>query len=269
MNFKEVYKSANENIKGDRNLITAVYEKAEKRHTFPFAPALAAAAVLVFAVTLYPKMSFHNSGNFENQIAKAPVEYKIEQDMEAETSLDAAPETEIAVKSEVPVKTSEIVLPKTENKAVAPSENAPAVKDEHEIVPEESAAFAEDSGIALLSETGGGALKKSAFSGGATAEKSLAQIAALPDDMSFSQPTARANNGILYAESSDNPARYIEITPAIIGDLGENPEKIGNASYVFENGKYIAHIGESENEYTVIAENITVSELETLINSID
>ncbi len=269
MNFKEVYKSANENIQGDRNLITAVYEKAEKRHTFLFAPALAAAAVLVFAVTLYPKMSFRNSGNFENRIAKAPVETKIEQDMKAETSLDAAPETKITEKSEVPVKTREIVLPKTENKAVAPCENVPVIKDEPEIVPEESAAFGEESGIALLSETGGGAIKSSAFSGGATAEKSLEQIAVLPEDMSFSQPTARGGKGILYAESPDNPARYIEITPAIIGELGENSEKIGNAFYVCENGKYIAHIGASENEYTVIAENITVSELETLINSID
>ena len=60
MNFKEVYKSANDNIKGDRTLIDKVYERAEKRHNNFFAPSFAA-AVVAFALILYPTISTHHT----------------------------------------------------------------------------------------------------------------------------------------------------------------------------------------------------------------
>ena len=67
MNFKEIYKAANEEISGDRSLIDAVIKKADKKPVFKMAYPLACAAaalMIVVGISVYPKNSVKQVPNY-------------------------------------------------------------------------------------------------------------------------------------------------------------------------------------------------------------
>ncbi len=59
MNFKDLYKSANDNIYGDRTLLDKIYSENEKRFVFNFkyATVCAAAVLVLITLTVYPKLN--------------------------------------------------------------------------------------------------------------------------------------------------------------------------------------------------------------------
>lgn len=59
MNFKKIYKSANDNIHGDKNLIDVIYNKSERKIPLSFnAPALCTAALLVVLTVGFASHNF-------------------------------------------------------------------------------------------------------------------------------------------------------------------------------------------------------------------
>lgn len=92
MNFREIYKSANDEIHGDRSLIDMVFEKAEKKPAFktvyPVA-CVAAALLIVVTVSLHPADNKKETPNFNiasnNDANKTEVNPKTEQYVQKET----------------------------------------------------------------------------------------------------------------------------------------------------------------------------------------
>jgi hypothetical protein len=75
LSFKDLYKSANSNISGDRNLIDVIYEKAEKKPVFNFkyASLCAATLILVISLSVFPMLN-KQSQKPKVEIAKKPPE---------------------------------------------------------------------------------------------------------------------------------------------------------------------------------------------------
>ncbi len=75
MSFKDLYKSANNNISGDRKLIDVIYEKAEEKPIFNFKYATLCAASLILAISLGVFPILNKQTEKPNvQIAKKPPE---------------------------------------------------------------------------------------------------------------------------------------------------------------------------------------------------
>ncbi len=88
MSFKDLYKSAYSNISGDRNLIDAIYEKAEEKPVFNFkyATLCAASIILVVSLGIFPVIN-KESKKPNVQIAKKSPESitKVEKEIETDT----------------------------------------------------------------------------------------------------------------------------------------------------------------------------------------
>ena len=280
MNFKEVYKSANDNIKGDRTLIDKVYERAEKRHNNFFAPSFAA-AVVAFALILYPTISTHHtkmpSGNETAKIAKTE-NYGKSTQKAADAPTPVADNTEKTVQDEKPIAKNtapkQTAVPKAkEETAQTPIAETPAA-DMTET--EKTADGGANEDIAVMNEVptegevsvfkAADALPETVSGGGSasTRGKSIELCALLPSDMSFETTVARRKSSVaeeigerLFAVSSESPDRYIEIYPSRTFDTAD-----GGAD------EYTAQFTYNGTDYTLNAKNVTVAEIDALLKSL-
>ena len=152
MNFKEIYKSANNEISGDRSLIDAVIKKAEKKPVFKMAYPLACAAaalVIVAGISVYPKNDVKPVPN-TNIASNKKADINVKPETSHSTETDIKNDAVIAEKSENTSGefnySAKKVTPEVDNTPVAQAKmNADDVKDTEEkaIVKEEMAEIAE------------------------------------------------------------------------------------------------------------------------------
>jgi len=124
MNFKEIYKAANEEISGDRNLIDAVIKKAEKKPVYKMAYPLACAAaalMIVVGISVYPK-------NSVEQVPNVNIASNKENNLDIKTDISIA--TDENENTKIPKKTEDTVVEyKYQAKNDAVIESKPVVEE--------------------------------------------------------------------------------------------------------------------------------------------